>query len=99
LQTIIELLDQAGRSSATGGALESALVAELLAVAEELCVARDRLDTAIRLSAEGRPVTIQAIDEHPLSEADIERRLAGHTAFYEGLYRRLSQSLAQDQPG
>ena len=66
------------------------LMAELVRVAEELCVARDRLDTCLRLA--GDVVDEAAIDEFEVSAELTEKRLAAHTAFFEDLFSRLRTS-------
>ena len=68
------------------------LLAELLLVAEELCVARDRLATCRELAAQGKPVDDEAIDTYELNEAEIETRLKAHRAMFEELFERLSRT-------
>ena len=59
------------------------MVAAVLALAEEVCVLRDRLDTCRRLAAEGVPATEENIDAFVVSEDLRDDRLAAHTAFFE----------------
>ena len=63
------------------------LTAELIRVAEELCVARDRLDTCLRL-ADGA-IDAAAIDDYVVSPELTEERLARHKAIFEDLFGRL----------
>lgn len=91
MRTIIDVLDdEDGHPQSSSDSVVSSLVAELLLLAEEVCVARDRLDTALKLSAEGRDVSLNTIDNYELYEDEIELRLANHREFYEKIYQRLS---------
>lgn len=90
MRTIIDLLDEeSGGVASDPDALVSALVAEVLRLAEEVCVARDHLDTALTLAAEGRRVDAAAIDAYAVPESAIEIRLARHSALYEEIYARI----------
>ena len=66
------------------------LMAELIRVAEELCVARDRLDTCLRLA--GGAIDTAAIDSYEAPPALIEERLARHREFFEDLFGRLART-------
>lgn len=90
VRTIIDVLDdEDGDPQSSSDSVVSSLVAELLLLAEEVCVARDRLDTALKLYAEGRDVSYNIIDNHELHEDEIELRLANHRELYEKIYQRL----------
>ena len=71
--------------------LVEALLAELLSLAEEICVARDRLVTAQKLAAEGKQADDAAIDAYEPGSAEIETRLKTHREMFEALFERLSQ--------
>ena len=77
---------QAGRPS--DDPVVETLMAELIRVAEELCVARDRLDTCLYLA--GDAVSRAAVDAFEPSPEQTEQRLSRHTAFFEELFRRLA---------
>ena len=66
------------------------LMAELIRVAEELCVARDRLDTCLQLAEAGEAVSDVAIDAFEPSPELTEQRLARHKLFFEELFGRLA---------
>ena len=70
--------------------LVEALTTELIRVAEELCVVRDRLDTCLRL-ADGA-IDSAAIDGYDVSPELTEERLACHKEFFEDLFGRLAQA-------
>ena len=65
------------------------MLQELLNLAEELCVARDRLDTALQLSAAGLVVDGQAIDAFEPEPELLAERLERHRALYTELFQRL----------
>ena len=62
----------------------------ILELAEEICVQRDRVETATLLSRAGQPVTGEAIDDFEVSEELTEQRLESHQQLYEELFRKLS---------
>ena len=64
-------------------------LALLLKVAEDLCVQRDRLDTALRMAAEGKPVNEAAIDAFEVDSSLEAERLARHRAFFQELFTAL----------
>ena len=66
--------------------LTDRLVAEIVSLAEEVCVLRDRLDTAERLETGAA----DAIDAYEPDETLIAERLADHTRFYEEVFARIS---------
>ncbi len=70
--------------------LTDRLLAEIVALAEEVCVLRDRLDTAEQIAASGEPVDAAAIDAWQPSQDVIESRLARHREYFEDLFARLS---------
>ena len=90
MRKITDIIDEERKlAPLTADPLVFHLVAEILLLAEELCVARDRLETALKLSANGARVDRNAIDGYAFSEEDLDSRLARHTAFYEEIYNRL----------
>ncbi len=72
--------------------LTDRLLIEIMALAEEVCVLRDRLETAERLAAAGQPVDAAGIDAWQPSQEDTEARLARHQEYFETLFARLSAS-------
>ena len=60
-----------------------------LELAEELCVLRDRLDTADRLAARGETSGEAAIDAFEVGAELQAERLSRHRAFYQELLTRL----------
>ena len=93
MQTIVEIIDEISASADRPAGLLSALTKEVLFLAEELCVARDRFDVAIKLSGQGKDVTARSVAEYVCTESDIEQRLVAHTAFYEQIFNRLSDAI------
>ncbi|MDX1515725.1 MAG: hypothetical protein R3288_02740 [Woeseiaceae bacterium] len=65
------------------------LLAEIVRLGEELCVARDRVDSCIKLAATGVRVDEAAIDAYEPSEEEIAERLERHRRFFEALMARL----------
>lgn len=61
----------------------------LLELAEEICVLRDRLETAACLAASGQNYSSTSIDSYEFSAEETEKRLAAHQAFFEDLFKRL----------
>ena len=66
------------------------LLSEVLRLAEEVCVARDRLDTCQILAASGAATDAVAIDAFEVDAALLEERLARHKAFFEEVFARVS---------
>lgn len=88
MQTLEEILAEQQGSRASDDPVLAAMMAELIRVAEELCVARDRLDTCLRLA--GDAVDAAAIDNYEASPELTEARLSRHKAFFEELFGRLA---------
>lgn len=99
MQTIVEIIDEiddrAGTDRPVG--LVSALTAEVLLLAEELCVARDRFDVALSLAEQGEDVTERSVAEYVCTDSDVEQRLVAHTVFYEQIFNRLSHAINADR--
>ena len=74
------------------------LMRELIRVAEELCVMRDRLDTCLRLAESGEPVSAAAIDAFEPSAEITEQRLARHKRLFEEVFGKLAAARTSDQP-
>ena len=70
--------------------LTDRLIAELVRLAEEVCVLRDRLDTCERLAAAGQPAGCAAIDAYEVPGRVLEERLATHREFFESVFARLN---------
>jgi predicted amidohydrolase len=68
------------------------LLAEVVALAEEVCVLRDRLDTAQRLSDKGETASATTIDAFELDAEMTEARLRRHQEYFEGLFARVSKA-------
>lgn len=90
LKEIVE--QQQARRQPNDDPVAERLFAEVLLLAEEVCVLRDRLETAEVLSADGRPVNAGAIDAYEPNDEQVSRRLEKHRAFYERLFSRLNES-------
>ena len=88
MRSLEDILREQQESRASTDPVVETLMAELVRVAEELCVARDRLDTCLRLA--GDAVDEAAIDAFEVSAEMTEDRLARHTAFFEDLFGRLA---------
>lgn len=65
------------------------VIAELLLLAEEICVLRDRVDTCARLASAGKSCSEVDIDAFEPDDTVIAERLAAHRDFYEELFARL----------
>ena len=89
MRTLEEIVREQQASRSTDDPVVESLMAELIRVAEDLCVARDRLDTCLRIA--GDAVDEAAIDAYELSPELIEERLARHKAYFEDLFSRLAQ--------
>lgn len=72
--------------------LTDRLLAEILGLAEEVCVLRDRLDTCGHLA--GDAVSSSAIDAFELSPEMIEQRLGRHSEYFEALFARIGAASA-----
>ena len=72
--------------------LTDRLLAEIVALAEEVCVLRDRLDTVEQLAGEGGVVDAAAVDAWQPSQDVIEARLERHKRYFERLFARLSET-------
>lgn len=70
--------------------LTDRLLAEIIALAEEVCVLRDRVDTAQHLFEAGESVSETSIDAFSADAQLTEVRLARHQAYFETLFARLS---------
>ena len=70
--------------------LTDSVIAELLRLAEEICVLRDRLDTCQRLVAAGETPDVATIDAFTAPVEVIEQRLADHQAFFREIFERLN---------
>jgi len=90
LQDIIAR-QQLGRAASDDPLVER-LLAELLSLAEEVCVLRDRLDACQQLADDGQSADKAAIDAYKRDAAQIERRLETHQVFFNELFARISQS-------
>ncbi len=67
------------------------LLTEVLRLAEEVCVLRDRLDTSERLAAAGTLATRDAVDEFAPDADIIESRLAAHRTFFAQTFAELQR--------
>lgn len=69
--------------------LVEALMGEILMLAEDVCVLRDRLETCQRLAAAGAEADDAAIDAYEIDDAQRDARLKRHRAFFEALFARI----------
>lgn len=69
------------------------VLAVAMAVAQELAVTRERLDTVERLLAAGRPVTADAIDAYRPDAAAMQDRQRWHADFIARILRVFQQEL------
>ena len=91
MQELSEIIREQQQSRAPhDDPMTDSVIAELLRLAEEVCVLRDRLDTCQRLLAAGEKADAAAIDAYTAPVEVIEQRLAGHQAFFREIFERLS---------
>ena len=69
--------------------LTDRLLAEIVALAEDVCVLRDRLDTAVRLSEAGKTVDDASIDSWDPPPDVVDERLARHREYFESLFAKI----------
>ena len=81
---------QAGRPTYFDDPEKDRLLALLIELAEEVCVQRDRVDTATELSARGEQVSAEVIDSYQPSPQEVAERLERHRALFVSLFERLS---------
>ena len=92
MQTLKEILEQQHAARAAhDDPLTDRLMAEIVRLAEEVCVLRDRLDTSERLAAAGKPADAAAVDAFEADAETTARRLAGHRDFFDRLFSRLGE--------
>jgi len=72
--------------------LTDKLLAEILRLAEEVCVLNDRLDTCERLLADGHSPDEASIDAYEPNATATRERLARHSEYFERLFVRLSDA-------
>ena len=93
MHSLIEIIDSSDdnlRGNGPDGLLRK-LMAEILLLAEEVCVARDQLYIAFKHAKEGSEVTERSVADYEFSDRDIDKRLVNHTIFYEEIFNRLSE--------
>lgn len=89
MQTLKQIIAKQQRDRAPqDDPLAERLMAEIIRLAEEVCVARDRLDTCLLLAA--GQVDDAAIDAYSVSDELIETRLNRHREFFEDVFERLT---------
>lgn len=86
----IAAAQQASRS-AHSDPLTDRLLAELLRAMEEVCVLRDRLDTAGRV-VDDKQGFVARIDSFEVGEHLQSERLAQHSNYYEDVFARLKST-------
>ena len=69
------------------------LLAEIVELGEEVCVLRDRVETAELLGERGECADKAAIDAFEPDQALIEQRLANHNRWFEDIFTRLLKPL------
>lgn len=62
------------------------LIRLVLTLAEDVCVLKDQLETAVLLN---RNCTVEAIESFDVDEPLLEQRLARHSAYFEELLKEL----------
>ena len=65
------------------------MMSTILALSEEVCVLRDRLDTCRRLAEDGSPATDQNIDAFDVTDSLQQERLRSHTDFLAATFEKL----------
>jgi len=92
MKSLTQIIKQqhADRPLANDSMIES-LLAEIVALAEDNCVLRDRLDTCQRLAAQHAPAGDKAIDDYVPNDELISERLTAHGEFFAALFSRLNQ--------
>lgn len=71
------------------------VLAVTMAVAQELAVTRERLDTIERLLADGRPVTAESIDAYRPDAVAMAERQRWHADFIARVLRVFQQELEE----
>ena len=91
MQELSEIIREQQRSRGPhDDPLTDSVIAELLRLAEEICVLRDRLDSCQRLVEAGEAPDVAAIDAYSAPVDVIEQRLANHQAFFREIFERLN---------
>ena len=90
MRSLEDIVAEQQSARPTDDPVVESLMAELIGVAEALCVARDRLETCLRLAEAGEVVSEAAIDAFEPSAELAEQRLVRHTTFFEELFARLA---------
>ena len=89
MEPLIEILER--QQAARGGddVVLQKLMGEVVRLAEEHCVLRDRLESCQALAAAGEACDDDAIDAFEPTDDMVEARIARHKAFFEDLFERL----------
>lgn len=99
MKTLKEVISEQQRSRPPhDDPLTDHLIAEIVTLAEEVCVLRDRLDTGERLAAAGRLADTSSVDAFEPDTEILEQRLARHREFFERLFARLGEAGSNDGP-
>lgn len=99
MKTLKEVIDEQQRNRAPhDDPLTDRLMAEIVHLAEEVCVLRDRLDTSEQLAAIGKLSDKASIDGFEIDEKGVEKRLARHRKFFEALLSRIGDSKSSAGP-
>ena len=95
MKSLTDIIKQqhADRTISDDSMIES-LMAEVISLAEDNCVLRDRLDTCQRLAAQHEPADDKAINAYVANDELVAARLAAHGEFFASLFSRLKQELA-----
>ena len=90
MRTLKDIIEEQQGAREPADEVADRLMAELIRLAEENCVLRDRLDTCRRLAAAGDATDDAAIDAFEIDETTLKARLAAHRSYFEALFGRLS---------
>lgn len=92
MKSLTDIIKQqhADRTISDDSMIES-LMAEVITLAEDNCVLRDRLDTCQRLAAQHKPADDKAIDAYVANDELVAARLKAHGEFFSTLFSRLNQ--------
>lgn len=92
MKSLTDIIKQqhANRTISDDSMIES-LMAEVITLAEDNCVLRDRLDTCQRLAAQHEPADDKAIDAYVPNDELVTARIKAHGEFFATLFSRLNQ--------
>lgn len=99
MKTLIEVInEQQRRRPPHDDPFTDHLIAEIIALAEEVCVLRDRQDTSDRLTSAGKLADKASVDAFEPDAEILEQRLARHREFFKRLFSRLGEAATSAGP-